>query len=187
MLDLGYMPDTIVAGETIWIAAANTTQPTDSDIIFTDYLPADYNLAYQFASATPSTVSAVANGAGTGWTLEVTAATTLTWKAGRIRFAGYVTAKVGGRVYAVDAGAIEVTASPLATSAWTAVVAACDAAILAQMGTGQASGAFSVDGMSKSFSYRSAEELITLRAYAQNMADAETGNRQKRIIRTRFT
>lgn len=187
MLDLGYIPDRIVAGETIWIAAANTTQATNADIVLTDYLPASYSLAYQFAAATPIAVDAVANGAGTGWTIEVTAAQTLAWKPGRIRFAGYVTALSGGRVFAVDAGAIEVTASPLATSDWTAVVAACDAAILAQMATGQTSGSFTVDGMSKSFTYRSADDLMTLRAYAQNMADLETGNRPKRIIRSRFT
>jgi len=187
MTHQGFLPDRIVAGETIWIAAANTTQSTDADITFSDYLPASYNLAYQFAAATPITVSAVANGAGTGWTLEVTAAQTLVWKPGRIRFAGYVTAKSGGRVFAVDAGAIDVTASPLATSAWTAIVAACDAAMLAQMATGQVSGSFSVDGLNKSFTYRSVDELRTFRAYAQNMADAETGNRMNRIIRTRFT
>ena len=187
MTNQGFLPDRVVAGETIWIAAANTTQATNADIILTDYLPASYNLAYQFAAATPISVSAVANGGGTGWTLEVTAAQTLVWKPGEIRFAGYVTAKTGGRVFAVDAGTIAVTASPLATSAWTAIVAACDAAILAQMGTGQTSGSFSVDGLSKSFSYRSADELMTLRAYAKNMADLETGNRPKRIIRTRFT
>lgn len=187
MLNLGYLPDRIVAGETIWIAAANTTQATNADIILTDYLPASYTLAYQFAAATPISVSAVANGGGTGWTLEVTATQTLAWKPGEIRFAGYVTAKTGGRVFAVDAGAIAVTASPLATSAWTAVVTACDAAILAQMATGKTSGSFSVDGLSQSFTYRSADELMTLRAYAKNMADLETGNRPKRIIRARFT
>ena len=186
MLDLGYMPDRIVAGETIWIAAANTTQATNADIILDDYLPASYSLSYQFAASTPITVAAVTNGS-TGWTLEVTAAQTLVWKAGRIRFAGYVTALSGGRVFAVDAGAIEVTASPLATSEWTAVVTACDAAMLAQAATGQVSGSFTVDGISKSFTYRTQQELTTLRAYAQNMADLETGNRPKRIIRTRFT
>ena len=187
MTHQGFLPDRIVAGETIWIAAANTTQATNADIILTNYLPASYNLAYQFAAATPISVSATANGAGTGWTLEVTAAQTLVWKPGAIRFAGYVTAKTGGRVFAVDAGTIAVTASPLATSQWTAVVTACDAAILAQMATGQTSGAFTVDGLSQSFTYRNADELIILRAYAKTMADQETGNRPKRIIRTRFT
>lgn len=186
MTNAGHMPGRIVAGESIWIATANAGQAL-ADIAFTGYLPADYSLAYQFAAATPISVAGVANEAGTGWTLEVTAAQTLLWKAGVMRFAGYVTAKVGGRVFAVDSGAIAVMASPMATSQWTAVVAACDAAILAQAGTGESSGSLSVDGMSKSFSYRSADELMALRAYAKNMADLETSNRPKRIIRTRFT
>jgi hypothetical protein len=187
MTNQGFLPDRIVAGETMWIAAANTTQTTNADISITNYLPASYALAYQFAAATPISVSGVANGAGTGWTLEVTATQTLAWKPGAIRFAGYVTAKTGGRVFAVDAGTIAVTASPLATSQWTAVVTACDAAILAQMATGQTSGSFSVDGLSQSFTYRSADELIRLRSYAKNMADQETSNRPIRIIRSRFT
>jgi hypothetical protein len=148
MLSLGYVPQRVIAGETIWVAAANTIQSA-SDIILDDFTPAGgATLSYQFAAATPITVAAVANGANTGWTLEVTSAQTLAWKAGVIRFAGYATKSA--RTYAVDAGSIMVTASPLATSAWTAIVAACDAAILAQMSTGQTSGSFSVDGMSKS-------------------------------------
>jgi hypothetical protein len=180
--NLGYMPASIVAGETIWIAAANTVQAA-TDIELADYLPASYSLAYQFAASTPITVNAVANTGGTGWTLEVTAAATLAWKAGVIHFAGYVTHTSSGRKYAVDAGAISVTASPLATSAWTAVVAACDAALLA----GATSGIVSAGTDGLNFAYRSPSELINLRAYAQTMADQETGNRMRRIIRTRFT
>lgn len=182
---LGYLPAQIVAGETIWIAAANTIQ-SGVDIILADFTPAGGStLSYQFAAATPITVAAAANGANTGWTLEVTSAQTLVWKAGVIRFAGYATKSA--RTYAVDAGSIMVTASPLATSAWTAIVAACDAAMLTQAATGSQSGSFSVDGMSKSFTYRSTTDLVQLRSYAKNMADYETGSRQKRIIRTMFT
>ena len=183
MLDLGYLPESIVAGETIWIAAANSTQPTNEDIVLTGYLPASYSLAYKFAAATPISVSAAANAGGTGWTLEVTSAQTLLWKAGTIRFAGYVTHTVSARVFAVDAGAIAVTASPLATSGWTAVVTACDAAILKYAANPH--GSFSVDGLS--VTYRTLSQLTDLRAYAKQMADQETGGRAKRIIRTRFT
>lgn len=182
---LGYLPAQIVAGETIWIAAANTIQ-SGVDIILADFTPAGGStLSYQFAAATPITVAAAANGANTGWTLEVTSAQTLVWKAGVIRFAGYATKSA--RTYAVDAGSIAVTASPLATSAWTAIVAACDAAMLTQAATGSQSGSFSVDGMSKSFTYRNTTDIVQLRSYAKNMADYETGSRQKRIIRTMFT
>jgi hypothetical protein len=182
MLNLGYMPASIVAGESIWIAAANTLNGVGLDIDLTDYTSAGgYTLAYQFAASTPITVSAAANGAK--WTLEVTGAQTLLWKAGIIRFAGFATKTVGGRVFAVDAGTIAVTASPMATSAWTAIVTACDAAILTYAGNPNSS--LSVDGMS--VSYRSMDDLIRLRAYAQTMAGYETGARQKRIIRARFT
>jgi hypothetical protein len=184
MLTLGNLPSSIVAGETIWISASNTTQATNADIVLSDYTPAGgYTLAYKFAATTPITVSAAANGENTGWTLEVTAAQTLLWKAGTIRYAGYVTHTATGRVFAVDAGSIAVTASPLATSSWTAVVTACDAAILTYAANPH--GSFTIDGVTVSF--RSLSQLLDLRAYAQTMADTETGARMKRIIRTRFT
>ncbi len=182
MQNAGYMPLTIVAGESIWISASNTAQNL-TDITFSDYSPAGgYSLAYHFAAATPITVDAVANGDNDGWTLEVTAAQTLVWKAGTIRFAGYVTDS-NGRVFAADAGTIAVTPSPLATSAWTDVITACDAAILDYAGNPH--GSINVDGMS--ISYRSMDQLTRLRAYAKTMELQETGNRPKRIIRARFT
>jgi len=184
MSTLGYMPGRIVAGESIWISALNTIQATNADIILADYTPAaGYTLAYQFAAATPITVDAVANGADTGWTLEVTAVQTLAWGAGTINFAGLVTKTSTTRSFSVDVGSIAITASPMSTSAWTAVVAACDAAMLTFAGNANAS--LSVDGMA--ISYRSMDDLRALRTYAQYMADQETGARQKRIIRTRFT
>jgi len=182
MENKGLLPTRVQAGETIWVASANTAQ-SRADIIIDGYLPASYTLAYQFAGASPVTVAGVANGGGTGWTLEVTAAATLAWKPGTISFAGYVTQTATARVFAVDAGTIIVDPSPLSTSSWTAVVAACDAAILAYAGGGMRS--FSLDGMSYSFNDMS--ELTTLRAYAQNMADQETGGRMARVIRSRFT
>jgi len=184
MPSLSYMPASVVGGETIWIAAANTTQATNSDIVIDDYTPAGgYTLAYHFAASTPITVAGVANGDDSGWTLEVTAAQTLLWKAGTIRFAGYVTHTASSRVFAVDYGAVIVTASPLATSNWTTVVTQCDAAILSYASNPNSS--ISVDGVA--FAYRSLSQLLDLRAAAQAMADSETGNRMKRIIRTRFT
>lgn len=178
----GYMPASIIAGESIWISASNTAQ-SSADLTFDNFTPAGgYTLAYRFASATPATVSAAANGANTGWTIDISAATTAAWKAGAIAFAGVVTHTETGRVYAVDSGSIAVTASPLATSAWTAVVAACDAALLTYAG-GAAS--FSVDG--QSYSFRTMDQLIMLRDYALARSNEELGSRQKRIIRTRFT
>jgi uncharacterized protein (UPF0264 family) len=185
MENKGFLPSRVQAGETVWVAAANTAQ-SRVDIVIDGFTPATHTLAYQFAASTPITVSAVTNGS-TGWTLEVSATATLAWKPGTIRFAAYATAIVGARVFAVDAGTISVDASPLATSAWSAVVSACDAAMLTQAGTGEQSGSFSIDGISKSFTYRSAQDLITLRAYAQNMVEQETAGRMPRVIRSRFT
>ena len=182
--NLGHIPADIVSGETIWISAANTTQDTNADIVLADYTPAGgYTLAYKFAASTPISVAAAANGDDSGWTLEVTAAQTLLWKAGTIRFAGYVTHTSTGRIFAVDAGTIRVTASPMATSSWSAVVTACDAAIATYAANPH--GSFSVDGMS--VTYRSLSQLLDLRTYAQSMTEQETGTRGKRIIRTRFT
>jgi hypothetical protein len=182
MENAGYMPTTLTAGESIWIAAANTAQSRD-DITFDDYTPAHYTLAYQFAAATPITVAAVANGAGTGWTLDVTAAQTLTWKAGNLRYVAYATHTSTSRKFVVDSGVISVSPSPLATSAWTAVVAACDAALLAGATAGVMS--LGVDGMS--ITYGSREQVKDLRNYAREMELRDTGNRPARIMRTRFT
>jgi len=182
MRNMGYIPERVNGGETIWIAAANSNGGA-ADITFTDYTPAGgYTLAYQFAAPTPVSVAAAANGANTGWTLEVAAATTLTWKSGRIGFTGYVTHTASTRVFAVDSGFIDVTASPLAASSWTAVVSACDAAILQY--AANPNGSISVDGMT--VSYRSLDQLTNLRAYAKTMEQQETRARMPRIIRSRF-
>jgi hypothetical protein len=180
MTNQGHIPSRIVAGETIWIADANTIQ-SRSDIVLDDFAPSDgSSLAYKFAATTPATVAAVANGDNTGWTLEVPAATTLTWKPTRIAFVGHIT--LSGRVYTVDQGALDVDPSPLATSDWTAVVTACDAAILKFAASPR--GSFAIGDMT--VSYRSLSQLTDLRSYAKTMEQAETGQRQKRIIRTRF-
>lgn len=180
MSERGLLPEFITAGESIWVSASSSI---GVDIVIPDYTPLTHSLSYQFAADTPIAVSAVANGDNTGWTLDVTSAQTLVWKAGVVRFAALATNISTARVVTVDSGAIRVAASPLATSSWTAVVTACDAAILSFASNPNAS--FSVDGMS--VSYRSMDDLISLRSYAQTMADQERGSRMKRIIRTRFT
>lgn len=180
--DAGFLPDSVIGGETIWIAAANTIQSA-MDITFTDYTPADYTLSYQFAAPTPLTVAATANLAGTGWTLEVTGANTLTWRPGEIQFSGFVTNTTTQRVFAVDAGTIRVTASPLRVSSWVAVLASIDSAIA----TYASSPNGSVTMGSMSVSYRSMTDLVKLREYAAYMLSMDSSRRQKRIIRARFT
>ena len=181
--NLGYMPARIVAGETIWIAAANTTQAAQ-DIVLPLHTPASFTLAYQFAAATPITVNASANNANTGWTLEVAEASTLLWKAGTISFAAYATETAGtARKFAVDEGVIAVTASPLAVSQYAAALTACEAAIADY--AANPNGSFTLGDMS--VSYRSLSQLIDLRNYLKAQVNLQTGKRIKRIIRTRFT
>ena len=178
-----YMPVQIVAGESIWVAAENTVQQS-RDLFFDNFTPAGgYTLAYRFAAATPITVGASANTGNTGYTLDVTAAITLTWRAGAIAYAGMVTHTASGRIYSVESGAIAVIASPLATSAWTAIVAQCDVKRL----TIASNPYGSINIGESSISFRGADQLIDLRNYARNMERLETGARMPRIIRSRFT
>ena len=93
----GQIPSSIIGGETIWIASANTAEAKD-DITVSGYTPADgATLAYQFASpSSPATIAAVANTTNTGWTLTIPSSTTLAWY-GRIFYAAFLT--VGGHVH----------------------------------------------------------------------------------------
>jgi hypothetical protein len=183
MENLGHLPAWITAGETIWISAANTTQGTDDDIVLDDYLPADYNLSYEFAAPTPITVAAVTNGAGTGWTLEVSAAQTLAWGNGSIPFLGKVTHKTSARVFAVDSGSIMVKASPLAVSQYAAALAAVDLAIAEYASNPY--GSFALPG-NMTVSYRSLDDLLSLRAFYRSEVARTSSQRMRRIIHTEF-
>jgi hypothetical protein len=180
---LGYIPAQVTAGETIWIAAANTTRATDADIILSDYTPAGgCSLSYLFAAATPITVAAVANGAETGWTLTVTAAQTLAWRAGSTAFAGQVT-DAAGHVWLVDEGVIVVRASPAAVSTYAAALTAVESAIAEYAANPY--GSFTIPG-GMTVQYRSIEELINLREFYRAEVSRDSANRARRIIRTEF-
>jgi hypothetical protein len=71
----------------------------------------------------------------------------------------------------------------MATSPWTAVVAACDAALLSGTASGVIS--FGVDGISQTYSSR--DQLISMRNYAREKELRDTGNHPARIVRARFT
>lgn len=182
--NLGYMPETVTAGETIWISASNTTGATNSDIVLSSYTPAGgYTLAYLFASASPITVSCVASGGNTGWTLEVTAAQTLAWKPGQISFSGQVTHTDTGRVWVVDQGLVRVLPSPVQASQYAAALASVDTAI--EQYAANPYGSFTIPG-GLSVSYRSIDDLLNLRGHYKQLI-ADTGaTRQRRIIRTEF-
>jgi len=179
----GYMPQQIVAGESIWISADNTLQGM-SDIVVSGYLPTTHTLAYQFAATTALTVSASANASNTGWTLEVTGAQTALWYAGVIRFAGFATETSTSRVTAVDIGAIIVTASPAIESQYQTILDAIDAAI--EDYAANPFGSISMGG-DVNITYRSLDQLLDLRRFYQAKVDRQTSGRQRRIIRTRFT
>ena len=146
------MPDALTPGETV-----------EETVTLVDYSPDDsYTLAYRFAAATPITVAGVDDGDG-GWTVTLTASQTLLFGRGDMAFDALVT--LAGVVTAVDRGTINVYASPLATSQWTAVLTSVDAAIAAQAVTGNISGSFGIDGMNQSYTYRNRDELLSLRAF----------------------
>jgi hypothetical protein len=182
MAELGYIPASITAGESVWIDADNTAQGA-SDIIIADYTPAGgYTLTYQFQSATPLSVVASANSENTGWTLDVTGAQTLTLDPGRVPFVGLVTHTATSRVFAVDSGGMVVNPSPAKTSAWAAVIAAVDAAMLTV--ATNPNGTVAVDGMTVTF--KGASDLISLRDYAQRQYNKSIGRKAPRRILARF-
>lgn len=182
---LSYLPSRVTAGESIWISASNTTQSTDSDIdLSSDYLPADYNLKYQFAASTPMEVTGAANTGGTGWTLEITAAQTLLWSAGFLSYAGRVIHKSTGRVWTIDEGIIEVVSSPMTVSTYAAALTAIDSALAESAGS--AFGSVNVPG-GISFTYKSTDELLSLRAHFAALVSKTTAGKIRRTIRTEFT
>ena len=182
MIEKGYIPASIVAGESIWIAAENTAQDSE-DITFDDYTPAGgYSLSYLFQSATPLTIAASPNTETTGWTLDVTGAQTLTLDPGRVTFVGMVTHTASGRVFSVDAGGLVVYASPAVASSWAAVISAVDAAML-KVATCP-NGTVSIDGMSVTF--KGAADLITLRDYAVRQYNKAVGKRGPSRILSRY-
>jgi hypothetical protein len=184
MGNLGYIPASITAGESIWISAANTTQDTNADIVLTDYAPSGgYTLAYVFAATTPLTVSGVANGGNTGWTLDVAAAQTAAWSAGQLSFVGRVTHTSTARVFVVDSGIIAVTANPANASTYQAALSAVDAAIAEYASNPY--GSFSLPG-GITVTYRSLEDLLGLRDFYAAEVARTSANRQRRIIRSEF-
>lgn len=144
--ELSILPDSIVAGEsfTVSVTGVQTTGHT---------------LSYSFATATPFTVAcAITDGV---FVLTVTAVQSLTLKAGQVRFVGMLTTTSGGAVECIDSGYLTVEASPLATSSYTAALAAVEAAIL----TFASNPNRRVNLGTMSVEYKSLDELLSLRAF----------------------
>lgn len=110
--ELNILPSSIVAGESIVKTITGVTKSG--------------TLIYSFQASTPFSV--VCDDIGDSFVLSVSAAQTLTMPAGSVRFAAFQV--IDGVSKCVDSGIIYVTASPLATSEYTAALAAVDAAIL---------------------------------------------------------
>jgi len=181
--DLEYIPNSIVSGESIWVAAANTLGNA-ADIVITGYLPTTHTLTYSFHASTPVSVTADANGDNTGWTLDVTGAQTALWYAGRIQFVGMATNTSSGRITAVDRGAIKVYANPTLASEYASVLTSIDAAIADY--ADNPFGSISI-GPDTNITYRNLDQLIQLRNHYQDLVNRQTASRPCRIIRAKFT
>lgn len=168
--ELSVLPTSIVAGEsfTATLTGIDTTGKT---------------CAYSFAAATPFSVTCTINGSGL-FVLSVSAAQSLTLKAGNIRFVGMVTTTSGGAVECVDSGYLLVEPSPLATSNYSAALVAIDAAIL----TFASNPNRRVNLGTMSVEYKTLDELLSLRAFYQSEIQRDingTGTGPSRIL-TRF-
>ena len=168
---LNILPTTLYGGETIV-----------ESITVNGYTPATHTLSYHFALTTALTVAAVANSGGTGWDLTVTAAQTVLWPSGSLAFMAYATASTGGRVTVVDAGAIQVTASPAFTSWAKTALAAVEAKIAGRASEDQTN--FSIGDISVGL--MSFEALTKARDWLKTEASKDGSNRVARVIRTVF-
>ena len=170
------LPTELVAGETISETITMADYPAESG----------WAVSYRFATSPTAITQACTGGTAGSWVLSLSSAQTLAIPSGRVRFDALATQTIGeavAQVVAVDSGFISFTASPLTVSKWVAVLASVDAAIATWGTSDQRS--MSIEGMS--VSYRSIEELLTLRAFCTHQIQRETGNKRPHILRTRFT
>lgn len=156
---LSYLPTEIIQGESINKTLASVTTVSD------------YTLVYKFSSQpTPIEVSCV--GTSGSWVLTVTGAQTAVWKRGIVRYAAYLTKSSDSSVTVIDYGEISVEASPMATSDYTAALAAVEAAMLSYASNPNRSitvGTIRID-------YKDYAELERLRDYYKREIAKETGN-----------
>jgi len=169
----------LTAGETL----------TD-DVSFDDVLTATHTVAYSFRWLSGSqTVDAVADGAS-AWTITVPAASTLRWDSGAVTFVAMATETATGIVTRVDAGTIQVVASPTAETYEMRVLAAVRALIEGRASDGQVT--TGLEGLQ--LQHLTPEELLTWeREYAARVASqlraaqAAEGTAPRRRVYTRFT
>jgi len=150
---LGILPTTLIAGESI-----NETLTG---------LTLSGSLVYTFGATTPVEVTCTDD--GTSFELAVSAIQTLTFGYGSIKYSAMQT--VGAVVSCVDYGTITVSASPSATSNYTATLAAVDTAI-ANYAT-NANKKIKVGEIE--IEYRNLSELMSLRSFYSNLIAKDTG------------
>lgn len=148
--ELSILPTSITAGES-----------------FTATLPATVTVAgrtcvYQFKAAVPFSVTCTDN--GTRFILTMTAAQSLTLKAGNIYFAAFATTTSTGEVECVDSGYLTVEPNPLASSSYATALAAVEAAIANYAANPNKR----VSLGTMSLEYRDLDDLIALKSYYQS-------------------
>jgi len=153
---LNILPSTLFAGESINETISGLTL---SGVVI-----------YSFSASIPVSVTCTEN--DPSFVLTVTAAQTITFKHGSIKYTGIQT--IDGVATCIDYGSISVTASPAATSDYTSALATVEAAILAYGSS--ANKKIKVDTIE--IEYRDLDDLLTLRNFYKNEITKDTGKPQ---------
>jgi len=153
--ELSILPTSITAGESFTATLPATVTVTGRTCV------------YQFKTAVPFSVSCTDN--GTSFILTVTAAQSLTLKAGNIYFAAFATTTSTGAVACVDSGYLTVAPNPLATSSYSTALAAVEAAIASYATNPNKR----VNVGDISIEYRDLDDLISLKSYYQSEVNRE--------------
>ena len=148
--ELSILPTSITAGESFTATLPATVDVTGRTCI------------YQFKCAVPFSVICTAS--ATQFTLSVSAAQSLTLKAGKIYFAAFATTTSTGAVECVDSGYLTVAPTPLATSSYETALAAVDVAIASYATNPNKR----VNVGDISIEYRDLNDLIALKSYYQS-------------------
>lgn len=148
--ELSILPTSITAGESFTATLPATVTVTGRTCV------------YQFKAPVPFSVNCSAS--ATQFTLSVSAAQSLTLKAGNIYFAAFATTTSTGAVECVDSGYLTVAPNPLATSSYETALAAVDVAIASYATNPNKR----VNVGDISIEYRDLNDLIALKSYYQS-------------------
>lgn len=148
--ELSILPTSITAGESFTATLPATVTVTGRTCV------------YQFKAPVPFSTTCAAG--ETQFVLSVTAAQSLTLKAGNIYFAAFATTISTGAVECVDSGYLTVEPNPLATSSYETALAAVEAAIANYAANPNKR----VSLGTMSLEYRDLDDLIALKSYYQS-------------------